>query len=308
MTRRRAALAAALLCAAGVASAAAWQADPPLTLADAPVDGLRPSELSGLAWDADEQRLLAVSDRGRLFQFTLQFAPDGRLQQVLTLQAQRLAGAAADAPAGNAEGLALLQSDNGVRGDTQLLVVLEDGPSLRRYTPRGELLESLALPPPLADRQAYRSGNSRLEALAVHPRHGLVTAPQRPLKAAPAARHTLFAADGMRWSFAAHGGSGQIKALESTPEGRLLVLERSGNPKARRHALRELDPAACATAGGACVPRTIDTGKALAGRDNFEGLARLPDGSLLLVSDDGGDPRVGTRFLRLRPPATAAAR
>lgn len=263
------------------------------------IDGVVPGELSGLAWDADEQLLYAVSDQGWVFHFELELTA-GRLRPLRPVRAARLGGAAdagARARGRNAEGLALLNADNGRRGDTELVVALEDGPQVLRYGPLGELLGALTLPPPLADRRAYRSNNSRLEAVAVHPRHGIVVAPQRPLAGEPAERHTLYAADGTRWSFAAHLGTGQIKAIEVAPDGRLVILERHGARRGRHIVLRELHPARC-DADGRCEAHELGGTADLRGGDNFEGLAALADGSYLVVSDDGGDARERTVLLR----------
>lgn len=268
------------------------------------VDGALPSELSGLAWDADEQLLYAVSDRGWVFHFELK-TDAGRLGPLRLVRAARL-GAVAEAGTPlrgrNAEALALLNANNGRSGDTELLVALEDGPAVRRYHPTGEALADESLPPPLADSRAYRSGNSRLEAVAVHPRHGIVLAPQRPLKGEPPDRHTLYAADGTRWSFAAHLGTGQIKAIEVAADGKLVILERHGTRRGRHVVLRELDPARC-DADGRCEVRVLGGTAELSDGDNFEGLARLADGSYLIVSDDGGDPRVRTVFALFGPGA-----
>ena len=49
-----------------------------------------------------------------------------------------------------AEGLTLIDADNGQRGDTQLLITIENGQRLLRFTPQGRTLGEMALPPPLA--------------------------------------------------------------------------------------------------------------------------------------------------------------
>ena len=43
---------------------------------DAEVNGLKITELSGLAWDEDEQLLYAISDKGRVYHFRLTIKDD----------------------------------------------------------------------------------------------------------------------------------------------------------------------------------------------------------------------------------------
>jgi len=57
-----------------------------LELATRMIDGLPLVELSGLAWDADEGLLYAVSDRGWLFHLRPTFS-DGRLRDVSVVAA-----------------------------------------------------------------------------------------------------------------------------------------------------------------------------------------------------------------------------
>ena len=284
---------------AAQAPGAALEIHDRVTLAGQRVAGLQLNELSGLAWDADEQRLYAVSDKGRVFHFQFTVA-DRRIVTLQPLHAAALRDHRSGEPVPtrfNAEGLALLDADNGIRGDTQLLVALENGPRVMRFTPEGQAIAEIALPPALRDPQRYQTDNSRLESIAVHPRHGFVMAPQRPLKGEPPERHTIYATDGSRWSFTAHGPRSEIKAIDTLGNGRLLILERSGTRGERSTVLRELDPSACA-ADGACQAPELG-GAADLGNDKYEGLARLSDKAYLIVSDNAANPRLHTMFVLL---------
>ncbi len=270
-----------------------------VVIAADPVDGLAPSELSGLAWDGDEQLLYAVSDRGHLFHFEL--ALDGtRLRQAKPLRAMPLLPwAGSSARRLNGEGLAVSGADNGVRGDTQLIVALENGPRLMRYTPQGRPVGEVPLPAPLQDPAAYRSANSRLEAVSPHPQHGFVTAPQRPLKAQPQDTHTVYASDGAQWTMPA-GEQGSLKAIETLPDGSLLVLERQGKGKAVAPLLRRIGTGACGARGAGCKVGDAVRLPGLAPGDNFEGLARIAPNLFVMVSDDGGDASRPTRLVLFR--------
>ena len=80
-----------------------------LRVVGATIDGERIAELSGLAWDADEQRLYAISDRGVLFRFSLMLGANGQLE-VEPIAASRLAPPAGS-NAVDAEGLAVTGAD-----------------------------------------------------------------------------------------------------------------------------------------------------------------------------------------------------
>lgn len=69
-----------------------------------------------------------------------------------------------------------MNAGNGVRGDTQLVIALENGPAIVRFTPCGEAIAEVALPPALADAGRYRGRNKGLESIATHPEHGYVMA------------------------------------------------------------------------------------------------------------------------------------
>lgn len=285
-------LAAGVLAATAVSACAAQaQVLDQLVIEPRPIDGIVPGELSGLAWDADERLLYAVSDRGVLYRFELVL--DGnRLRSVKPVHALRLDAGGGAAP--NAEGLSLIDGNNGKRGDTQLVIALENGPRIVRYTPQGRMLGDATLPLPLRDRSAYRSSNSGLEAVTVHPRHGVITAPQRSLSSLPERVHRVYAADGSQWTVPALD-RGAVKALETLADGSLLMLERHGKGKHIVPALRRIDPAACA-GDGECRAEPVPL-DGLEPGDNYEGLARLTDRLFVMVSDDGGNGKRATRLV-----------
>lgn len=266
------------------------------------VNGITMQELSGLAWDADEGLLYAVSDRGSVFHFELKLGA-ARIEHLKPLFAARLHGSAraqANARHFNAEGLALLNADNGVRGDTELVVALENGPAVVRFTPRGEAIADVPLPSALTDASRYRGKNKRLESIAVHPKYGFVMAPEAPLRGQPATRHTLYATQGGSWSFEALEKGSDLKAIETLADGRLLVLERvEGAPsvasKGRAAALRSIDPVACGDARPCAAGDALAAGAVLAD-GNYEGMARLSDTRFLLVSDGGVERRGAASF------------
>lgn len=265
---------------------------------DAVVDGIRVSELSGLAWDAGTQTLYAVADSGSLFRFRLRIE-DGALRAVEPLGAvplQRPEQGGKPRPL-DAEGLALRR----VGPATELLVATEGRPAVWRVAPTGTLLGEMALPPALTDPARYGKRNTMLEAVAVHPRHGLLLSPEEPLQGEdPALGHRIRAND-REWQIEAlDPGRSRLKAMDITEAGNLLVLERSGGGKRLSNAVRLADLSRC---GGPapCPLRTLarfDTGT---GAENFEGMTTLGPGLALLVSDNSGGKKArDTVFMLLQ--------
>jgi hypothetical protein len=262
--------------------------------------GVRIQELSGLSWDADEQLLYAVSDQGVLHHFRIRL--DGT--QITEIESVYSVALAREGSANNAEGITTLNDDNGKQSDSELLIAFEDGPSIARLTPEGEWVADVALPDPLADEERYSKKNSRLEAVAFDERHGMLTAPERPLEGEPEDRHTIYAEDGTTWSFEAFAPDSRLKAIQKLADGNLLILERTreakGGPDTAR--LGYLDFAKC-NAEGECELAALSSEPDAMLVDNFEGLARLSDDLFLIATDKTEKDLEPTTFVLFRVAA-----
>jgi hypothetical protein len=251
-------------------------------------NGVRIEEISGLAWDADEQVLYAVSDGGVLhhFRVRLEGSRIAEIRPVFSVPLVMTAGKTSGGSVTNAEGLAALNGDNGKQFDTELLIAFEDGPALVRFTPHGRKIADVGLPGPLADSSQYSKKNNRLEAAAVDARHGILTAPERPLVGQPEDFHTVYAADGTTWSFKAFQPDSRLKAIQTLPDGDVLILERTREKKgaASTARLRYIDFGGC-SAGDVCSVVELSAGPDAMLEDNFEGLTRL-SGDLFLIATD----------------------
>lgn len=266
------------------------------------IDGIAITELSGLAWDEDEQLLYAVSDKGYVYHFRLKL--DGNtIVASEPVYAAALVDPKGDAPRKgfNAEGLTARNADNGKPGDTELVVSLEgDPPSVARFNPAGAKLGALPVPAPADDIGNYRKKGRGLESVAFDPAHGLMTAPESPLLGQPDDRHTLYAGDG-QWSFARHSPDSRLKAFDLLADGNLLVLERSraGAKDALTASVRTVNLAAC-PADGNCAAETLAV--LPTGPDNFEGMTLVDPHHVLLVSDNGGKGSQDTVFVLVPRP------
>jgi hypothetical protein len=265
-------------------------------------NGERIGELSGLAWDRDENLLYAVSDQGRIHHFVLRLDGD-RIAELKPVFSSRLS-APGDRPKGlvNAEGLDVLNGANGKPSDTELLVALEDGPAIARFTPQGEYVGLVDLPGVLTDSRSYDGKNERLEAVTAHPRHGILTAPEAPLRVRSDDDHTIFAAQGREWSFRTFQPKrSSLKAMETLPDGSLLVLERTRDEKgADPHArLRHVDLPKCSN-GGACPVTDAIPSSGEVPPGNYEGMTRITDDLYLMVSDHTKRDPVSARLVLFR--------
>jgi hypothetical protein len=261
-----------------------------LQLPSRTVSGVRLSGLSGLAWDEDDNLLYALTDHGVLFHLRPVFR-NGQLADVALLHVAPLIDPRTRRPVrwkrSDAEGLDILNGRNGKKGDAELLVSFEREPRIVRYRPDGMHIADAPLPAALRDIQRYRGGNTMLESVCLHPREGILTAPEKPLDhTTDAAR--LYRMDGSSWRFPASRGG--IVALECLPDGDVLVMERDYSTLSLHWVttLRRLHLPAGTPADSLLAAETLTTLDSHQGLriDNFEGLTRHHGNRFFIVSDD----------------------
>lgn len=255
-------------------------------------NGNKISELSGIAWDRDENRLYAVSDEGMLYHLSVEVHKNNmryikviKTYRLLSRERRRLRGKWSDS-----EGLSLLKGSNGISGDTELIVAFENKPRVARYSVKGKFLGDVKLPKKLWHKKKYRHKNKALESVSVHPQYGVLTAAEYPLKKQAMSLQTIYSSRGREWSFKASSAKNSaITGLEILPNGHMLVLERawSGIKRAIVISLSEVNLTQC---GGKKICEVI-TLASLSSRDgwmldNFEGLAHYESNQYFMVSDD----------------------
>lgn len=263
-----------------------------LVLPNPKVDGMRFSQLSGLAWDDDEGVLYAISDKG--FLFHLQPAFD---KEILTglklLKAVPLRELGNNRPVkwgrADSEGLDILNGRNGRRGDAELLISFERYPRIVRYRPDGYAISEYHLPAPLNDDKQYRNSNKMLESVCFDPKLGILTVPEEPLKGEREGYTRIFSLDGGAWFYPLSKGS-RISALECLGNNRVMALE-SNFQSALGRLVVSLKIAKLPSEPPPTGPVPVETVVALDTSqghqiDNFEGLARHRGNRFFLVSDD----------------------
>jgi len=254
------------------------------------IDGLHFFGISDLAYDARRRRLYLLGDqKGSLFVFRASFGE--KIDSLEPLYAVELTGKGGKAFRRwrrDSEGMTLDR-----RG--RVLVSFEGHPKIGRFDRRGRMQKRYRLPPELRNAKNYRSRNKSLESLALHPRYGLLTAAEWPLKRERPKDQAIYALSGRVWHFKAEPDRGSaVVAMEVMDDGTILVLERaySGlyNPvvitlkkvwlkgchrrrKGKRSVCRSEVLAKFSSADGWQV-------------DNFEGLAKVGKNRYVMVSDD----------------------
>jgi hypothetical protein len=276
-----------------------------LDLPSRTVNGMRFSGLSGLAWNDDDNLLYALSDHGVLFSLR-PIIRNGQLVDITLLHAAPLIDPGTRKPVkwrrSDAEGLDILNGRNGRKGDAELIVGFEGEPRIARYRPDGQFIADVPLFGPLRNIRNYHY-NKMLEAVCMHPREGVLTAPEEPLngdepgdgrgsprreRAVETGTARLYRADGSAWRFTP--GRGGIVALECLPDGDVLVMERDYSTLTLRWiiTLRRLRLPAGTPPDTLLADESVTLLDSRQGLhiDNFEGLARHHGNRYFMVSDD----------------------
>jgi len=252
------------------------------------IDGINVSELSDVAYDKVRRRLYAVGDEGTLFVFNVRFGDTiGPIKPLRAAYLTKKNGKRFRRPARDSEGMTL-------DGKGRLYISFEGKPRVGRFCTKascfGRLEKKIPIPRVLRDPQHYRSKNKALEALAWHPRYGLLTVPEWPLKRLHKKCHTVYALRGKRrWCFRAEPEprSG-VSAIEVMDDGNVLVLERSfrGFLEPLVVTLKKVYLNRCKK--GVCESEVLVKMSTHKGWDidNFEGLARVGKHRYVMVSDD----------------------
>lgn len=253
--------------------------------------------LSGLAWDYERNLLYAVNDKGLLY-FLKPIIEKGILKDVnilktihlLDTKEKKLKWEYVDA-----EGLFFIPAKESKSGESELLISFEQKPRIVRYSLEGKWLGEIALPEDLKYEENYRHNNRMLESVVVHPKWGILTAPERPLEMTDVNILKIYAMNGRTWQIphynTAKSGLTEMGLFE---DGSLLILERAFTGltepliiSLRRVWLNET----CEGNKGFCKTEQLAVFDNSQGWDidNFEGLTRHHGNFFFMVSDDNNN-------------------
>lgn len=251
------------------------------------IDGIRFSEISDLAYYPKTHSLFMVGDEGKLFEFRAEFSDKIReLKPVRSGNLRKKSGKKFKKWRRDSEGMTL-------DGHGRLLISFEEKPKIAWFHKNsekyGRLIRKYPLPKKLRKMKHFRSKNKGLEALAWHPRYGILTAAEWPLRGNAKKNQTIYALNGKEWHFKAEPeGNSAISAMEVTDDGNVLVLERSftGMMHPFVVTLKKVYLNHCRK--GWCSSKVLVKMNSHQGWDvdNFEGLARVGKDRYVMISDD----------------------
>jgi len=276
-----AALCSGLLAAATTSAQSARLLDH-VVLDETRIDGEKIGEFSAIVTTPDGKGLIAVSDRGYLARLAVTVEGED-LVAVEALSVHFLTGP---------DGRVLRDDDVSPEGaamlpDGTMAIVDETTARLMVFDTMGTWLRDDLPPEALRDVGLQASETDGVEALAWTEATGFLAIPEEPQQGFGRNDHRLRTTRAGDWTLAIEGPEAiSIKGLEAA-DGRIFVLERTrdGRSDALRPFLRILDPVACQSAQ-ACTGTTHPVAVPGIPDADFEGIAALGGGLLLLVSDD----------------------
>ncbi len=245
------------------------------------------SEISDIAYLPQKEKLFMVSDEGRLFVFKAKFTKSIEgLHPVDAANLRKKGGKKFKKWRRDSEGMTL---DNKGR----LLISFEGKAKIGWFHKNsnriGQRIKKFKLPWELQNTKNYRSKNKSLEALAWHPKYGILTAAEWTLKKYPKKIQKIYSLKGKSWKFKAEAeAKSAISAIEVMDDGNLLVLERSYTGLLNPFIVTLKKVYLNQFKGKLCKTKVIAKMNSHQGWDvdNFEGLARVGKNRYVMISDD----------------------
>jgi len=241
------------------------------------------AELSDLAYDSSTSTLYMVSDKGSFFTFRATFSDNNyKLNQIAGYKLRSKKGKRLKRWKRDSEGLALDSHKN-------LYISFEGKPKISLFTKKGQRVKNIKLPR-ILKRVRLRSKNKSLEALAWHPKYGLITALEYSKVGDKKQDQTIYSTSGKIWRIKLEDiPNNAITALEVMDDGNLLILERAYNGIFGKFEVNLVKLYI-----NSCQERTFCKKKLLLSIDNakgwevnnFEGLTKVGKNRYLMISDD----------------------
>ena len=251
------------------------------------IKGIKFSEISDLTYLPKKEKLFMVSDEGKLFIFKAKFTQSiEELEAIDAIKLRKKNGKKFKKWRKDSEGMTF-----DAKG--RLLISFEGKAKIGWFHKNsdkfGQQIRKYKLPRELRHIKNYRSKNKSLESLAWHPKYGILTATEWPLKKYKKKDQHIYALTGKKWRFKAEKeAKSAVVAIEVMDDGNVLVLERSFtgllNPfivTLKKVYLNQCGSAGCKTK----VLAKMNSHKGW-GVDNFEGLARVGKHRYVMISDD----------------------
>lgn len=250
------------------------------SLSYAPKNNLPFSEVSDLTYDEKNHQLYMIGDKGYFYTFSAQF--DKKIEDLNYLSAFKIDEKSKH---GTYDSEGLTHDDKG-----ELYLSFEGTPRISSINKEGYLQKNVSLPAKLSNKQTFRNGNKIFEALAWHPKYGLLTAAEFPIRGKGDLEQSIYDMHGEKWNFQAQNHTNSaVTAIEVMDDGNLLILERaySGITNPFVITLKKLYLDKC-TKERLCQTKVLAEFNSYKGWivNNYEGLARVGKNRYLMVSDN----------------------
>jgi hypothetical protein len=250
------------------------------------------SEISDITYDEKSKELFMIGDKGYLYKFSANF--DRKIKNLKYINGFKLLNSKRKRKRFDSEGLTYNR-----RGE--LIVSFERKPKIAKISKKGIISPKYRLPRKLRKKSAYRSKNKMFEALAYHPKYGILTVAEYPLRRYKKNYQTIYSLKGKEWHFKTERyKNSAVTAIEVMDDNNILVLERaySGLSYPLMITLKKVYINKC-DKRRRCKSEVLisfDSFKGW-GMENFEGLARVGKNRFLMVSDNNNEDFLPTTLV-----------
>jgi len=254
------------------------------------VDGLKFCEISDIAYDKSNDRLYAVSDRGRMFVLNLAIK-DKKIASLRPIFAKNLTdfkGKKLSKYYQDSEGLALIKTEK----KTSLLISFEKAVRVIEYDTNIKAIQQVSLPTAISHIWNFQGENDGLEALTYDKKLGIITTGEYPLRNQRKGYHDIYTQKGKLCAIAKDDQKNAIVEMEMMPDGALLVLLRKFSWKWFSFETTLMKVKVENPKNGVCESEIIAWMSTKKGWkiDNFEGLTHIKDNLYIMISDDNNNP------------------
>jgi len=249
------------------------------------------SEISDLTYEKKRRILYMIGDKGYFYKFHIIFKD--KIRKVKYLEAYQI-NEKKKPPKYDTEGLT-----HNSKGE--LFLSFERHPRIAKISSKGEILKNQSLPKVLKNKKSFAGSNKIFEALAWHPKYGLLTIPEYPLYKKNTTQQTLYSLKGEQWNFKAEKyKNSAVTAIEVMDDNNILILERAYtsifNPL--YITLKKLYLNRC-NKKKFCETEVLASFKGHIGGSihNYEGLAKVGENRYIMVSDNNNKSILKTELV-----------
>ena len=250
------------------------------------------SEISDIAYNPKKRELFMIGDKGYLYKFSANF--NKKIENLNYIGGFKLQKSNGKRKRFDSEGLAYNEKG-------ELIVSFERKPKIYRISTKGVLYSKYKLPKKLRKKSAYRGKNKMLEAVAFHPKYGILTASEYPIKKRKKRDQTIYSLKGKEWHFKTEKyKNSAVTAIEVKDDGNILVLERaySGFSNPFMITLKKVYIENC-DKKNRCRTEVLISFDSFDGwgMENFEGLAKVGKNRFVMVSDNHDEDFLPTTLI-----------